>query len=89
MEAFEGAGSAIDAAETATAPVSRMRLPAPLRSAVSRILLWREALAEPAAFWWRSHGRRIVHIAALIVGGIAFLLVAHIVLSLLNPPSGL
>jgi hypothetical protein len=89
MESTELHGSTWDLAEAATSHSARVRWLTPLRSAVAQILVWRDALAGPAELWWRSHGRRIVRIVALIAGGIAFLLVAHIVLSLLNPPSGL
>ncbi len=89
MESVDAGGSTLAVPDAATSSVSRVRWPAPLRSAVARIVVWREVFAEPAALWWRSHGQRIVRIAALIAGGIAFLLAAHIVLSLLSPPSGL
>jgi hypothetical protein len=75
--------------ETGPARSASVPVPASVRRIGRRVLAAAEVPRRLVAEWRAAHGRRITRIAALVAGAIGFLLIAHIVLYLFSPPSGL
>ncbi len=89
MDTYDADSQLWKTGDAGTYQAVRIRWPRSVTDVAGRLRASWELLAQPAEAWWSQHGRRVLRIAALVGGALAFLAFAHIVLSLLSPPSGL